>query len=200
MQQTERQGGPGVNTPAHLIFALAAFGRADRPRVTAAALAGGLIPDLSLYLMAGTHLFLLGTPAQTVFGQLYFSDAWQSVFRIDNSILLWGVALAFALWARSATAIALTGSALLHLAFDFPLHHDDGRAHFWPLTDWIFQSPVSYWDNRHYGGIVGPVEIAVCLVLTVILWRRFPGWPMRALIAALALAEAAPGMVWMLVF
>jgi hypothetical protein len=82
-----------MNTPAHLIFGLAAFGKVDAPSVTAAALAGALIPDLTLYLMAGTHLLLLGTDPQVVFGQLYFSERWQAIFRIDNSIVLWGMGL-----------------------------------------------------------------------------------------------------------
>ena len=39
-----------MNTPAHLLFGVAAFGKPDRRGVTAAALGGSLIPDLSLYL------------------------------------------------------------------------------------------------------------------------------------------------------
>jgi len=189
-----------MNTPAHLIFGLAAFGRADAPRVTAAALAGALIPDLSLYLMAGTHLFLLGTPPEVVFGQLYFSEAWQSVFRIDNSFVLWGIAFALGVMARSPVAIALCGAALLHLLLDFPLHHNDGRAHFWPISNWIFASPVSYWDNRHYGGIVAPIEIVLSLAFCVLLWRRYTGRWMRALVVILGLCEAAPAIIFRLMF
>ena len=48
--------------------------------------------------------------------------------------------------ARSAVLIALFSAALVHLTLDFPLHNDDARAHFWPLTNWKFTSPVSYWD------------------------------------------------------
>jgi hypothetical protein len=189
-----------MNTPAHLIIGLAAFGRPDAARVTVAALAGAVIPDLSLYLMVGWHMWVLATPPQMSFDQLYFSDAWQNVFRVDNSFILWGVGLALALLARSPVFIALTGAVLLHLACDFPLHHDDGRAHFWPLTDWVFASPVSYWDRRHYGDIVGSVEIGLCLILTVMLWRRFRGWPMRVLIGVLILVETAPGLMWALMF
>jgi hypothetical protein len=185
-----------MNTPAHLIFGLAAFGRAGRPAVTAGALAGALIPDLSLYLLCAWHFWVLGTDPQIVFGQLYFSESWQNIFRIDNSFVLWGIALALAVMGKSPVLIALTGAALLHLALDFPLHHDDGRAHFWPLTDWIFASPVSYWDRRHYGGIVGAVELALCVAATVLLWRRFRGWPMRALIAILMLAESLPSLIF----
>lgn len=77
----------------------------------------------------------MGIDARIVFGELYFSDLWQAVFRIDNSFILWGAGFAAGLWWRLDWAIALCGAALLHLLIDFPLHHDDGRAHFLPLTD-----------------------------------------------------------------
>ncbi|MEJ6403518.1 hypothetical protein [Yoonia sp. 2307UL14-13] len=50
-----------MNTPAHLIFGMTAFGRSGQVKVTAAALFGALLPDLSLYLLAGWHLNILGT-------------------------------------------------------------------------------------------------------------------------------------------
>ncbi|MGJ8610165.1 MAG: cobalamin biosynthesis protein CobQ [Octadecabacter sp.] len=189
-----------MNTPAHLIFGLAAFGRPDMPKVTAAALAGAMIPDLSLYLLAGTHLVVLGTPAEVVFGQMYFSDAWQSIFRVDNSIVLWGMGLIFAIWARSAWAIALCGAALFHLGLDFLFHHDDGRAHFWPFSTWIFQSPVSYWDPAHHGTLVGTIERGASLLVCAWLWRRFASRAMRALIVVLGLAEIAPAIVFSILF
>ncbi|WP_341366594.1 cobalamin biosynthesis protein CobQ [Yoonia sp. BS5-3] len=189
-----------MNTPAHLIFGLTAFGRPARPALTAAALAGALIPDLSLYLMAGWHLWILGTLPEVVFGELYFSQAWQRVFQVDNSMILWGIALALGLMARIPVMIALCGSAMLHLVLDFLMHHDDGRAHFWPATDWIFESPVSYWDGAHFGNIVGPIEVLVALLCCSLLWRRFAGAGMRVLIAALALAELAPMLIFWVMF
>ena len=115
-------------------------------------------------------------------------------------MVLWGIGLGVAMAARSAWAFALCGAALLHLGLDFLMHHDDGRAHFWPLSDWIFQSPVSYWDPRHYGSLVGPIEIAVSLVCFGVLWRRYVGKAMRGLIAILALAEAAPIIIFGIMF
>ncbi len=189
-----------MNTPAHLIFGLAAFSKRGQGAVTAAALTGALLPDLSLYLLAGSAIFVLGIEPETVFRDLYYSQTWQTIFQIDNSFLIWGALLALALWRKSAWAVALTGAALLHLAFDFPLHHDDGRAHFWPVSDWVFESPVSYWDPNHYGGLVSVIEIAACLALSVVLWRRFPDlWP-RIGIAALMVAQAAPIIMWSLMF
>lgn len=185
-----------MNTPAHLIFGLAVFGKPDAGKVTAAALAGALIPDVSLYVMAGTHLLVLGTDPQVVFGQLYFSEAWQSIFRVDNSIVLWGIAVSFAIWARSAWGVALCGAALLHLGLDFLVHVDDGRQHFWPLSTWIFESPVSYWDPNHHGRIVGAIEALTSAVLSVWLWRRFKTRLMRATIGALALIEVLPSIMF----
>ncbi len=192
--------GKTMNTPAHLIFGLTAFGKAGRPAVTAAALAGALIPDLSLYLMAGWHLLVLGTSPDVVFGQLYFSDTWQSIFRIDNSIILWGIALAIGGMMRSPVVIALCGAALLHLGLDFLFHNDDGRAHFWPLSNWIFQSPVSYWDPDHYGNLVGALEVALSLLCCGILWRRFQRLLMRGLIVALGAMEFAPFILFAIMF
>lgn len=189
-----------MNTPAHLIFAAAAFARPDAPRRTWAALAGALAPDLSLYLMAGWALYVMGLPASYVFDTLYFSNAWQAVFRVDNSFLIWGALLALCWWWRSAAGMVFAASALLHLAFDFPLHHDDGRAHFWPLSDWVFASPLSYWDRAAYGGIVGPLEMAACIVFLVLLFLRFDGWRARGVIAAAGALQLAPVFIWVFVF
>ncbi len=189
-----------MNTPAHLIFGMTVFGKAGRPAVTGAALAGAMIPDLSLYLMAGWHLQVLGTPPGVVFGELYFSDAWQSIFRIDNSVILWGIALVLGVMGRSPVMIALCGAALLHLGLDFLMHHDDGRAHFWPITNWIFMSPVSYWDGDHYGNIVGPLEVVASLMCCAVLWRRFTAMWLRMLITALGLMEFAPVIVFTIMF
>ena len=189
-----------MNTPAHLIFGLTAFGKVGAKRVTAGALAGAIIPDLSLYLLAGWELIVKGTDANHVFGTMYYSESWQAIFRVDNSFVVWGIGLSFALMLRSGWAIALCGAALLHLALDFPLHNDDARAHFWPVSNWKFVSPVSYWDGKYFGHIVGPLEIAASVACCVLLWRRFQGLWMRILIATLGAMELVPGIAFAIMF
>jgi hypothetical protein len=189
-----------VNTPAHLIFGAAVFARPNAPAVNAAALFGALLPDLSLYLLTSWSLFVLAIPPETVFGELYFSPEWQGIFAVDNSIPLWALGLGIGLALRSRVLIAFAGAGLLHLVFDFALHHDDARRHFWPITDFVFRSPVSYWDPRHFGNIFGPLEIAVSLLLCALLWRRFKGWFARALIVAAAIAEMMPGLMFLVMF
>ncbi|MGV6812424.1 MAG: cobalamin biosynthesis protein CobQ [Brevirhabdus sp.] len=189
-----------MNTPAHLIFGLAAFGRPGAPRITSAALAGGLLPDLSLYVLAGTALLVLGIPGERVFNELYFSNAWQTVFAIDNSFILWGALLGVALYVGSEVLRAFAGAGMLHLITDFALHHDDGRSHFWPVSDWRFESPVSYWDSAHHAGIVAPAEGLVCVILTGVIVLRFRLWWVRLAALVLLALELWVIRQWLLFF
>jgi len=189
-----------MNTPTHLIVGAAVFARPDAWRVTLAAILGSFAPDASLYLMAGWHLYVIGTEPRIVFNVLYFSDTWQSIFAIDNSVFLWGGLLGFALWREIKSLTAFAGSGLFHLLLDFPLHHDDGRMHFWPVSDWIFQSPVSYWDRSHYGGIVGPLEVVMSTCLIVLLWRRFQGFFARIILMGALVLQLLPSLLWVIVF
>ncbi len=189
-----------MNTPAHLIFAAAAFARPHQRITSMAAVAGAFAPDLSLYLMAGVSLFVLQLSPAYVFGTLYYSDAWQAVFTVDNSFILWGLGLLLAWRLNSTGGMIFAASGLLHLAFDFPLHNTDARPHFWPLTSWVFHSPVSYWDDRHYAGIISPVEMALSFGFCLLLIRRFGSLRSRTVICGIAAVQLAPVFVWAFVF
>jgi len=189
-----------MNTPAHVIFATAAFAQPHNRRRTLAAVAGALGPDLSLYIMVIVSLFVLRLDPDYVFDTLYFSDAWQQVFKIDNSFFVWGAAFGLAWWMQAKNAMVFAASGLMHLALDFPLHHDDGRSHFWPVIDWVFESPLSYWDMAHHAGIIGPIEMGLSVLFCVILALRFTSLRSRLLIAALAAAQLAPVFFWVFVF
>jgi hypothetical protein len=174
-----------MNTPAHILIGWAAFARKGDNRVVAAAIIGGLAPDLSLYLMAGVSLFLLNIPPSVVFGELYFSPTWQTIFSIDNSFIVWGALLAWAMHKRHAAGIALCAAAILHLVLDFPLHHDDGRAHFWPLTSWVYESPLSYWDRNHHANLLAPVAAVLAVISGIAILRE--GWKRWRSLAVIAL-------------
>ncbi len=188
-----------MNTPAHLIFGAMAFARPGRPGVNTAALAGALLPDVSLYAMVGWAM-MKGMPPRVIFGEYYFSPEWQSVFAVDNSFILWGLGLLVALALRSGPGVAFAGAGLLHLLFDLPLHNEDARMHFWPATQWVFRSPFSYWDPRHHGPIVGALEWGICLVFLIALWRRFRSVTGRGLVLLGGVMELAPGLMFALMF
>lgn len=189
-----------MNTPAHLLIGVAVCARSGAPRTGRAAAIGSLLPDLSLYLLAGVSLFALQIPAERVFGELYFSPAWQTVFAVDNSFIIWGLALCCAVLFRSAVAIAFTAAGLLHLATDFPLHNDDARPHFWPLSNWIYESPLSYWDSNHHASQVAPFTLVAVLVASIVIWKRYPSWRIRACVLMACAAEVWVLRQWLLFF
>ncbi len=189
-----------MNTPAHLLLAAAVFAKPECPKITVSAITGALLPDVSLYVMAGFSLFILDNSPGYVFATQYFSTNWQQVFAIDNSFILWAILGGLALWLRKSWLIALTGGALLHLCFDFPLHHDDARMHFWPVSTWVFESPLSYWDSQHFGGIISLLEQLMVISILVLLWRRFKTVPIRVFYILLTVAELAPVIIFALMF
>jgi hypothetical protein len=101
------------------LIGAAVFGRPATSHILGAAVIGTILPDLSLYLMAAVSLVLLKIPPENVFGELHFSDAWQMVFAIDNSFLIWLGLFALAIWRRSQWAIPLVGAGVCiwHLIF-----------------------------------------------------------------------------------
>ncbi|KIC43130.1 cobalamin biosynthesis protein CobQ [Ruegeria sp. ANG-R] len=189
-----------MNTPAHLLIGAAAFARPARGAALWAAVLGSLLPDLSLYVMAGVSLYILNIPEQVVFDQLYFSPAWQTVFAIDNSFLLWGIALGLGLCRGWRLLIIGASAGLLHLAMDFFLHAGDGRPQFWPFSSWVFHSPVSYWDSAYHAGWVAPISMAMCGVAYVVLWQRGLSASSKLFFALLLAAELWVARQWIMYF
>ncbi|MES2913513.1 MAG: cobalamin biosynthesis protein CobQ [Pseudomonadota bacterium] len=181
-----------MNTPTHMLVGAAVFARPLPPLLLLGALAGGLVPDLPMFVMILWSTRVLGMTDAQVFGELYFSDSWQAIFSIDHGFFVWGGVLALAVWRGNALLRAFAGSGLLHAAADFLTHNDDARRQFWPVSDWVFQSPVSYWDRRFYGTEFAMFEFGLVLVLTAWLcWRLTHLWE-RALVVAVATPVVLP--------
>jgi len=183
-----------------MLLGAAVFGRKGGTVTAVAAMGGAFLPDASLYVMASVSLFILGIPPRVVFDELYYSQAWQTVFAIDNSFFVWGLLFGWALWVRSPWAIALTGAALLHVSLDFPLHHDDGRPHFWPVSGWVFESPISYWDRQQGAGWVAPIEAGLAVMAAVALWRARLGIWLSSIVLILLAAEIWVVRQWLFFF
>ena len=96
--------------------------------------------------------------------------------------------------------VVFSGAALLHLGLDFPLHTHDARQHFWPVSDWVFESPYSYSDRRAHAGVIGPIEGALSILFAGVLLWRFKAWAVRALILILLAAELFSSGIWRFVF
>lgn len=145
----------------------------------AAFLVGGFAPDVGLTLLtAGAAVFFplardmtLAESMQYAFDTLFFeSKPWIAMANVLHSPVVVGALFAASrLGSLSSTWQRRLGSfaagCALHIAMDIPVHHDDGPVVFWPIDwDYRFESPVSYWDRDHYGGIVAPIDLAITVI------------------------------------
>ena len=74
---------------------------------------------------------------------------------------------------------------LLHALFDFGFHNDDAHRHFFPLLDFRFKSPLSYWDPGHFGHFVAVGEIICVLAAGFFLLTRYTDWKVKSTIVAI---------------
>ncbi len=159
-----------VNTPAHIVFSLAALGPTRAGSYPLAIVVGAVLPDLAMIVFYAWHK-LIGATESAIWSQHYYQDNWQAVFDLPNSIPLIAIALCFFCWRKNAFLICMFASMLCHCVLDLLVHHDDAHRHFYPFLQWRFVSPVSYWDPSHYGDIVSKIEIVLVVLLSIWLWR-----------------------------
>ena len=165
-------------TSTHALLALAALSKRDDRQRNLSVLTGSLLPDLAIFLWAPYQSIVNGVSGDELWNELYFAPPMQNLIAWFNSIPIYAGLLLIGFAARSKTwgklLIAFSLAALIHMATDFPVHADDAYRHFWPLLDWRFVSPISYWDVDHHAEWVGKLDIVLALGCTAILWRRFP--------------------------
>ncbi|MGK7889157.1 MAG: hypothetical protein AB4042_07465 [Leptolyngbyaceae cyanobacterium] len=176
-----------MNTPSHSIINLWILGLGKPPAVQAAVLIGSILPDAPMFLFYVVEKFIYRTPGAQIWQEQYFLTGWQNFFDVFNSLPLIALGFAWMAWKQSPVGMAFFASMALHVFGDLPLHHDDGHHHFFPLSNWRFDSPVSYWDPNHYGLIVAPIEILVTLVGCIILFPTYHSWLGKGAIATVGL-------------
>ncbi len=162
-----------------MALAVALFGRRDHPKDTKWVIWGALMPDLPMFVLFAIDK-ARGIPMDEIWRVRYFQDDWQIPINAFNSIPIYALILGLAYWRKSRAWMVFALAALLHILFDLPVHREDEHAHFWPLSNWKFISPVSYWDPAHYGNIVAVFEfgiLAICAVLGVrVFVHRWAKW------------------------
>ncbi len=151
------------------------------PIPASAFLLGSVAPDIPLYFLSIGGLFYFnkieGWPledsARHIFGTLYFEDPiWIGLHNVLHSPLSLVFLLVLCKLVRPVLPRVANWfrwfllACLLHSVVDIFTHYDDGPLLFWPLDlTYRFQSPVSYWDHRHYGSEASKFELALVLFL-----------------------------------
>ena len=162
-----------MTTHSHAILNIALLSKRDKPFLHRYAFIGAVLPDLPLFIFFIIESVIRKTPQRELWGSVYFTEAWQNFFDIFNSIPLILILLGIGYYLLNSERITIFAwSLLIHCAFDFLTHHDDGHHHFFPLSDFAFESPISYWDRDHYAGIVAPIERVVILTASIYLFPR----------------------------
>lgn len=185
-----------MNTQTHVLLAAALLAKPGEPARNTAIIAGALVPDLAIYTLFVWSKFA-GIPERTVWSELYYQPPWSDAVTVGNAaplyIALLVIGLAASQWTRLASLLTYFSiAALLHLATDFPVHVDDAHAHLWPLSEWRFRSAVSYWNPDHHGNWFALFEIAIGIVLSFVLWRRFHALWVRILLVLAVVAYLGP--------
>jgi hypothetical protein len=179
-----------MRTPGHAVLNLALLG----PSAPGAVLAGAILPDLPIAILYLRER-LRGTPEEEIWAVHYQRRSWQDFIHGAHSIplSLAGALLALAL---SAQSLALFfASTLLHAVADFPVHVQDAHRHLFPLSDYRFISPLSYWDERFYGRQVTQVELLLVFAAGAALWMRGLGSP--GALALLGVLVWYPATYWL---
>lgn len=166
-----------VITSTHILLSLAVLSKASERKRNLSIVSGSLIPDLAIFLWAPYQALVNGVSGAQMWEELYFQAPMQDLIAWFNSIPIYAALLFIGFFARSKSwgtlLVVFALAALIHISLDLPVHADDAYRHFWPLSDWRFYSPFSYWDIDHHAAWVGKIDIGIALLCVAILWRRF---------------------------
>lgn len=172
-----------MNTQSHAIVNLFLLNKAfagttieHQNNINIPIVLGSILPDLPIVFFFVWYTWIVPTPQRVIWGTLYFTKTWQMFFDLFNSIPLYLLLAISAYLLSQKTVLIFALANLLHFVEDFFVHQEDGHAHFFPLSDYKFMSPVSYWDSRYFGQYFSTFELIVTLVLSVCIFRYVTSW------------------------
>ncbi len=140
---------------------------------------GAALPDMSAFAAAAYYFDEFGSmPREQLLNAIYFTgpfgttgSALHSIIPVGGLLALYWVLRLGRFDRRRVLLWFLLGWAG-HTVVDFLTHVDDLRLLFWPLSDWRWASPVSYYNPRYYGREFMLVSHASMLVIMAVLLRR----------------------------
>lgn len=186
-----------MNTPAHIALNLVLLGRRERLDETLVIAVGSALPDLTMLTFYFWEKVIRHVPEPLIWSREYHDTAWQAIFDGIHSVPLLLIALVVSFYLGGRRPLLLFAAMILHSLEDLPLHHADAHRHLFPLSEWRFHSPVSYWDPSHYGHITAPLEGLLFGLCCLLLARRATSSHARLFLGLLVLVYA---LYWGYVF
>ena len=152
-----------MKTPSHAIVNVGVLSLWASPSLALPLFIGAILPDLPIFILYAWAKFWQKYDEKTIWSEVYYQKFWQDWVALFHSFPIGMSLFAVGLWGHWEVLIAIASSLILHNLSDFPVHHDDAHRHFYPLSQFRYVSPLSYWDTKHYGKQVAAVED--CLTL-----------------------------------
>lgn len=174
-----------MNTPSHAILNLAILITPTQPQMTIPIVLGAVLPDLPMFTMYFWAKFIRGQSETQIWSETYFSPFWLNITHSFHSIPLGLIGILATHYLGYWQLEIIFISALLHCCGDLPVHHDDAHRHFLPFSNYRFISPISYWDPKHHGQIVGLVEKLLVLIASIYIFPIFTSTISQYLIIAI---------------
>lgn len=172
-----------VHLPTHALVNLTALEHWTPPESRSAVLLGALMPDLPVLIFYFVCRFGLGFSDERIWQDIYYRDQWFNLFASFHSIPLTGTLLALGVGIGSHTLALFGASMLLHNLADLPLHAKDAHRHFYPLSNYRFKSPISYWNPTHWGRVTAAFESLLLLGCSAYMYPLLVnGWSKIALV------------------
>lgn len=183
-------------TPSHIIYswALAKKTNGDlAPTVakkrTLAFVLGALLPDTPTYIFFIVCGLILGYSGEVMWDDMYFNSGWSIPITLTHSFLLWPALITASTYFGWKFLRWFSISALFHTIVDFFVHTDDAYRHFYPLSNWKFHSPISYYNPAEYGIYVGLFDTVLVLFLLSYLYQIYrqktTKWPLYIIVVAM---------------
>lgn len=171
-----------MNTPSHVIINLVILGRQKTADYSFPIIIGSLLPDIAIFWFYFWTKWIKKIPESRIWSEVYFSSSWQNIFAIPNSIVLCLIGVGIAhYWQKPFWKIMFI-SMIVHCLFDLVVHNNDAHRHFFPVSNYRFISPISYWDKKHYGKWVALAELLLVLGCSYSLYLNVNMWWVRFLL------------------
>lgn len=164
-------------TTSHIIYSWSLYvwlnqKKTARNILLTAAVVGALLPDVSIFLFYGYYKFIGGVSNTIIWSDLYFNSPWTAIIMLSHSFIIWPTLFIGAVLFSWPILRWLSLGALMHSVTDFFVHNSDAYAHFWPLSNWKYVSPLSYWDPNYYGILIGRLDAMFVLILLLYLYQQ----------------------------
>lgn len=157
-----------MNTPSHYILNLAFLGKTLDSKNNIAIATGAILPDIPIFIFYLVAKYIYKLPETKIWSEAYYEPFWQNTVALFHSIPLAIIGAIIFFYLDWKPGMILCISMICHSLLDLPVHHDDAHRHFFPLSNYRFISPFSYWDVNHYGKTVSFIEMALVLIVNPI--------------------------------